>query len=186
VTPVRRKRRTGDSGQGWPRADTSSVAGANAWRFHTVSFTDREDGELFIGGETVVGAGRDERQASFPKLQLLAVDVEHAASLEDDVELILCVQQPMVGLRRDERIHQDLKPCRLVDDLVSTVAGAEAGFGPGDVESVSLFSEDRRERLMELVEGWHGGVVALISSHSRSMSGARAFSWLPWLRAPRR
>jgi hypothetical protein len=94
---------------------------------------------MFIGGETVVGAGRDEHQATFPKLQLLAVDVEHAASLEDDVELILCVQQPMVGLRRDERIHQDLKPCRLVDDLVSTVAGAEAGFGPGDVETVSLF-----------------------------------------------
>jgi hypothetical protein len=87
----------------------------------------------------VVSAGRDERQATFPKLQLLSVDVEHAAPLEDDVDLILCIQQAVVRLRRDKRVNEDLNPCRLVDDLVSTVAGAEAGFGPGDVETVSLF-----------------------------------------------
>jgi hypothetical protein len=94
---------------------------------------------MLIGGETVVGAGRDERQATLPKLQLVSVDVEHAAPLEHDVELVLCIQQPMVRLRCDERINEDLEPCRLVDDLVSTVTGAEAGFGPGDVESVSWF-----------------------------------------------
>jgi hypothetical protein len=92
---------------------------------------------MLISDETVVSARRDEHQTTFPKLQLLSVDVEHAAPLEDDVELILCIQQPMVRLGRDKRINEDLKPCRLVDDLVSTVTGAEASFGPRDVESVS-------------------------------------------------
>jgi hypothetical protein len=94
---------------------------------------------MLVSGETVVSAGRDERQATFPKLQLLSVDVEHAAPLEDDVDLILCIQQAVVRLRRDKRVNEDLNPCRLVDDLVSTVTGAEAGFGLGDVESVSWF-----------------------------------------------
>lgn len=66
---------------------------------------------MLIGSEMVAGAGGDERQATFPKLQLLAVDVEHAAALEDDVELILCVQHPTVGLWRGECIDEDLKSC---------------------------------------------------------------------------
>jgi hypothetical protein len=94
---------------------------------------------MLISGETVVSAGRNERQVTFPKLQLLSVDVERAAPLEDDVDLILCIQQLIVRLRRDKRINEDLKPCRLVDDLVAAVTGAEARFGPGDVESVSWF-----------------------------------------------
>ena len=92
---------------------------------------------MLIGAETVVGAGGDERCVTFPKLQLLSVDIEHAASLEDDVELVVCVHALMVRLRRDKRIDADLKPCRLVDDFVSTVSGTETRFGTGDVESVS-------------------------------------------------
>jgi len=100
---------------------------------------DREDGEVLIGSETVVGPGGDERHATFPKLQPFSVDIEHAGPLEDDVELILRMQQPTVRLRRGKRIHDDLKPCRLVEDLVSPVTGAQASSGPGDVESMRWF-----------------------------------------------
>jgi hypothetical protein len=119
---------------------------------------------MFVGSETVVGAGGDERQAAFPKLELLAVDVEHAASLEDHVELILGVEQPMVGLGRDERIHGDLKPCRLVDDLVATVTGAEAGFGRCDVERVSLFEY---VRLQLVAQHGHCSMSARIDVSAR-------------------
>ena len=37
----------------------------------------------------MVGAGGYERHVTFPKLQLLSVDVEHSAPFEDDVELVV-------------------------------------------------------------------------------------------------
>lgn len=40
---------------------------ATARRSKILSCADREDGEVLIGRETAVGAGRDERQATFPK-----------------------------------------------------------------------------------------------------------------------
>jgi hypothetical protein len=92
---------------------------------------------VLIGAEAVVGAGGYKRCLTFPKLQLLSVGVEHPAAFEDDIELVIGVCTLMVRLWRDKRIHADLKPGRLVDDLVPTVSGAKARFGPGDVESMS-------------------------------------------------
>jgi hypothetical protein len=91
---------------------------------------------VLIGAETVLSAGGDECRVTFPKLQPLSVDVEHPASLEDYVELVVCVHALMVWLRRDKRVDADLEPSRFVDDLVTTVSGAKARFGSGDIESV--------------------------------------------------
>lgn len=116
---------------------------------------------MLIGGKTVVSAARDERQATFPELELLSVDVQHAAPLEDDVEPILCIQQPMVRLGRDKHINEDLQPRRLVDDLVSTVTGAEPSFGSGDVESVSWFEHSTPKLL---VQRGHRSVLRMVES----------------------
>ena len=44
--------------------------------------------------------------------------VNCAAPLEDDVDLVVGVRLLPVGLGRDEHVHADLEPRRLVDDLV--------------------------------------------------------------------
>jgi hypothetical protein len=43
----------------------------------------------------------------------------------------------MVRLWCDKHIDADLKPGRLVDDLVPAISVAKARFGTGDVESMS-------------------------------------------------
>jgi hypothetical protein len=102
------------------------------------AFEDRENGQLLIGTETMAGAGRDERGATFRELQLLSVDVECAPPLENDVQLVACVHAPIVWLRRNKRVDTHLEPARLVNNLAPTVSGAKARFGPRDVESVRL------------------------------------------------
>ena len=84
----------------------------------------------------MVSAGRHERGVSFPKLELLSLDVKHPASLKDDVELVVGVHTLMVWLRSDKRVDTDLEPSRFVDDLVTAVSGAKARLGSGDVEGV--------------------------------------------------
>ena len=91
---------------------------------------------MLIGVESVFSAGGDERSVTFRKLQLFSVDVEYSPPFEDDVQLVACVHAPVVRLRRDERVDTDLESPRFVDDLVTTVSGAKARFGSGDVESV--------------------------------------------------
>ena len=88
---------------------------------------------MLIGAETMVSAGRDEGRVTFPKLQLLAVDVDRPASLEHDVDLVVGVYPLMVWLRRDERVDTDLKPPRFVDGLVATFGGAASRDDPCDL-----------------------------------------------------
>lgn len=92
---------------------------------------------MLIGTEAVVSAGGDESSVAFRELQLFSVDVEYAAPLEDDVQLVACVHALMVWFRRDQRVDTDLESPRLVNDLATTISGAKARFCPGDFESVS-------------------------------------------------
>ena len=92
---------------------------------------------MLIGAEAVVSAGGDERSVTFRKLQLFSVDVEYAPPLEDDVQFAACVHALMVWLRRDQRVDTDLESSRFVNDLATTISGAKARLGPGDVESMS-------------------------------------------------
>lgn len=92
---------------------------------------------MLIGTEAMLRACGDERRMPVPKLQLMSIDVEHPASLEDDVEALVGVHGLIVRLRRDERVDAYLKTWRLVHDLASTLSGTETCFDSGDVECVS-------------------------------------------------
>ena len=48
-----------------------------------------------------------------------ALDLENAASLEHDIDLVFVVGLLAVGLRGDEDVDADLEPRRAVDDLVA-------------------------------------------------------------------
>jgi hypothetical protein len=84
----------------------------------------------------MMSAGRHERRVTFPKLQLLSIDLNHPASLEDDVELVVGVHTLMVRLRSDKRVDANLKPPRFVDDFVTAASGGKARLGPADVKGV--------------------------------------------------
>ncbi len=66
---------------------------------------------------------------------LLAFDLEGARALEHDVDLVVLVRLLAVGLRRDEDVHPDLQPRRLVHDLVAAVAGGQPLLYFPDLES---------------------------------------------------
>ena len=65
-----------------------------------------------------------------------ALDLEDAASLEHDVDLVLVVGLLPVGLRGDEDVHADLEPRRAVHDLVAAAALDQRPAGRVDVERV--------------------------------------------------
>jgi hypothetical protein len=90
----------------------------------------------------VVSAGGDERRVTFPKLQLLFVNFEHSASFKHDVDLVVCVYAQMVWLWRDKRVDANLMSPRFVDRLVTTVGGAEARLGSGDIEDAGRFQRE--------------------------------------------
>ena len=66
----------------------------------------------------------------------LALDLELARAVQDDVELVMLVRLLAVRLRRDEHVHADLERGRLVDDLVAAVPGLEPAADLFDVERV--------------------------------------------------
>ena len=77
----------------------------------------------------MVSAGRHKGGVTFPKFELLAVDVKHPGSLQDDVEPVVGVHTLMVRLRSNERIDKDLELSRFVDDLVAAVSGSKGVIG---------------------------------------------------------
>jgi gamma-glutamyltranspeptidase/glutathione hydrolase len=86
---------------------------------------DDEQREVLVGREPVVGAGGDEERASLLEGCLDALDVEHAAALEHDVDLVELVGLLSIGLGRDEYVDPDLEAGRRVDDLVTATTLGE-------------------------------------------------------------
>src|SRR5262249_53503043 len=64
------------------------------------------------------------------------LDLEHAAALEHDVDLVLLVRLLPVGLGRHQHVDADLEPRRRVDDLVSATPFEERPARLVDVEGV--------------------------------------------------
>ena len=58
----------------------------------------------------MLGAGGHEHRVALAQLGLRPFDVEHAVSLEDDVDLVVLVRLLAVGLGRDEDVDADLEP----------------------------------------------------------------------------
>ena len=83
----------------------------------------------------MVGAGRHEDGLALPQPGLLALDLERTRALEHDVHLVVRVRLLAVGLRRDEDVHPDLQPGRLVHDLVPAVAGGQPLLHFPDLEA---------------------------------------------------
>jgi hypothetical protein len=97
---------------------------------------NREHGQVLVGAKEVVSAGGDERRMAFAKLELFSTDLERASPFENDVELVVVVDALAVGLRGDERVDADLEPGRFMNELVTSVSGAQACLGFRDVKRV--------------------------------------------------
>ena len=82
------------------------------------------------------GAGRDEDGLSLGDRDRLAFDVEDAAALEHDVELVVGVRLLVVGLGGDEYVDADLEAGRGVHHLVAAVPGLEPPPNLLDLEGV--------------------------------------------------
>jgi hypothetical protein len=85
----------------------------------------------------VIGAGGDEDGVALAKLDLLSLDLEHAASFEHDVDLIVLVRRLAVRFGRNQHVDADLEAGRAVDDLIAAVARGEPVLRAGDVEWLS-------------------------------------------------
>src|SRR5262249_14767723 len=68
------------------------------------------------------------------QLDVLALDLEHSASLDYEIDLVVVVWRLPVRLGCDENVDPDLEPGRSMDDLVTAGAGCEPLFDVGDVE----------------------------------------------------
>lgn len=97
---------------------------------------DHEQGEVLVGGEAVVGSGRDEQRATFLEWRLHALDLEHTAAFEHDVDLVVLVRLLAIRLGRDQHIDADLEPGRCVDDLVAAALLAQLLARRLDIERV--------------------------------------------------
>jgi hypothetical protein len=129
---------------------TATTAAALAAR----TLEDDEDREVLVGAEAMVGAGFDENRVALLHRHWLAFDLEHAASLEDDVDLVVLVRLLVVGLRGDEDVDAELEARRLVDDLVAAARGAEPLDDAADPEGVHGADVTRRGAAGRLRPRW--------------------------------
>src|SRR5262249_29961563 len=88
--------------------------------FRRSALEDHEQAEVLVGGEAVLRAGLDEHGAAFAHRPFLALDLEHAAAFEDDVELVAVVRLVAVGLGCNEDVDTELEAGGLVNDLVAS------------------------------------------------------------------
>ena len=79
---------------------------------------DDEQAQVLVTAEPVVGPGRHEERVALAKLDLLSLDVEHAAALEGDVDLVVVVRLLAVGLGCNQDVDADLEARGGVHDLV--------------------------------------------------------------------
>jgi hypothetical protein len=82
----------------------------------------------------MLDAGGDERRLTFLELDRLARELEHAAALEHEIDLVVLVRLLTVWLGRHQHVHPKLEPRRLVYELVAAVCGCQATLGGADVE----------------------------------------------------
>src|SRR5262245_31567791 len=137
----------------------------------------------------------DEERASLLERRFHAFDVEHAAALEHDVDLVELVGLLPVGLGRDEDVDADLEAGRRMDDLVAASALCERLSRPVHVEGVHRPEPtacDAREMRPDLdalfrpstalASGWRrmpavAGDAMLATSHPlATQAGLRAFA----------
>jgi hypothetical protein len=71
---------------------------------------DDEDAQALVAGEAVVGAGRNEGGLTLVQRKGFAFDRQLAATLKDDVKLIVGVRVLMVGLGSNQHVNANLKP----------------------------------------------------------------------------
>ena len=93
-----------------------------------------EHAQLLVAGEAMLGAGGDEDRVALAELDRLAFDLQRAAALDHDVDLVVLVRLLAVGLGRDQHVDAQLEPGRAVDDLVAAARGNEPRPATGDVE----------------------------------------------------
>jgi hypothetical protein len=84
----------------------------------------------------VLGASLDEHGLSLLERHRLTLDLERPAALEHKVDLVVLVGLLTIRLGRDEHVHADLDPVRLVHHLVAAGLGCEPLLDPLDVEAV--------------------------------------------------
>src|SRR5438270_401238 len=99
-----------------------------------VTLEDHKHAQPLVADEAVLGSRRDEDGASLLELDPLVLDLEHAAALQHDVDLVVLVRLLAVGLGRDEHVDADLETGGAVDDLVA--AGHDGALSRA-LESVS-------------------------------------------------
>jgi hypothetical protein len=82
----------------------------------------------------MLGAGRHEHGVPLAELDLSALYLEHAASFDHNVDLVVLVGRLAVGSGPNEDVDAELEPGRAVDDLVAPGRSREPFLGPGDIE----------------------------------------------------
>ncbi len=82
----------------------------------------------------MIGPRRDEQRASLLQRRLGSLDLEHAGSLEHDVDLVVLVRLLAIRLGRDQHVDANLEPGRGVHDLVAAALLAQLLTGRFDIE----------------------------------------------------
>jgi hypothetical protein len=83
---------------------------------------DDEHAQPLVADEPMLGSRGDKRCPALGELHRPALDLERAASVEDDVDHVILVRFLPIGLRRDEDVDAELEAARAVDDLVAAFA----------------------------------------------------------------
>jgi hypothetical protein len=82
----------------------------------------------------MLGTRRHKRRVPLGQLEPLCLDVEHATSIEHDVDLVVLVRLLPVRLRSNEDVDVDLHGRRVVDDLVTAAPRLEPRPDAFDIE----------------------------------------------------
>jgi len=144
------KRFIGSSFRGFHRdwqPDERSASGSTRKRlrvFRRAPVEDHEQAQLLIGGEAVLGAGLDEDGRAFGHRHRFLLYLEHPASFEDDVDLVVFVGLLAVGFGSNEDVDAELLARRLVDDLVAAAGGYETILDLRDAECRTAGDPTRR------------------------------------------
>jgi hypothetical protein len=95
---------------------------------------DDEDAEVLVRGEAMLGASLYENSGALSHGNFLALDLEYACPLEDNVELVITVGLLSVGLWGYEAIDPDFEAGGLVNDLVATADPSQSLLDGCDFE----------------------------------------------------
>jgi hypothetical protein len=138
---------------------------------------------LLVAGEAVLGTCRNEHGMALVEIDGLTLHVEHPATFEHDIDLIVFMRLLPVRLGRDKHVDANFEPGRRMYDLVAAGSGRQAPSYGLDVERMGGGERlercpPRRIQMLFISVAAHGWIESTAAYRARDVpSFSGGISW---------